>query len=138
MITIEEYVGPWHASSALTEARLANARLRLLPAVCDLEKIMRLDQVNFQINPVTLCGVSGETFGGFRPQSCKIGAPHSNHKEGLAVDRYDPDGAIDAWCLRNLHQLKTCGIWLEDPGATIGWSHWQCVPPRSGNRVFLP
>lgn len=138
MITLDEYVGPWAMSHDWTPARRANAHALLLPATWKLEKIMREAGVIFPDNPTTRSGVSGLTLGGFRPQSCRQGAPHSNHKEGLAVDRYDPTGAIDKWCLENLPALELCGIWIEAPSATHGWSHWQCVAPGSGKRVFLP
>ncbi len=138
MLTFEEVVGPWFSCDDLTAARIDNIRNRLLPAVWALEKIMHMDGVDFPINPATRSSVSGQTFGGFRPQSCPIGAPHSNHKEGLAVDRYDPHNAIDAWCMAHLDTLRECGIYLEHPDATPGWSHWQCVPPKSGRIVFRP
>jgi hypothetical protein len=138
MITLDEYVGPWAASPDLTPERRANAHALLLPATWALEKVMREAGIVFRDNPSTGSGISGKTLGGFRPQDCTIGAARSNHKEGLAVDRYDPAGEIDAWCLNNLDALARCGIWIEAPAKTIGWSHWQCVPPRSGNRVFLP
>lgn len=138
MITLEEYVGPWSSSPDWTDDRRANAHALLLPATWKLEKIMREAGIVFRDNPVTGSGVSGQTFGGFRPQACKIGAALSNHKQGLAVDRYDPAGEIDGWCMNNLDQLEACGIWIEAPNATIGWSHWQCVPPKSGRRVFQP
>lgn len=138
MITIEEYAGVWATSEDWTTERMDNAQFKLLPRVWELTKIARLDQVIFRRSPVTWCEISGQTLGGFRPQNCHIGAMTSNHKEGLAVDIYDPDGEIDAWCSRNLHYLKTCGIWIESPAATKGWSHWQCVPPKSGYRIFTP
>jgi len=138
MITLDEYVGPWANSPDWTDERRANAHALLLPATWALEKIMREAGIVFRDNPATGSGISGQTFGGFRPQSCPIGAPHSNHKEGLAVDRYDPAGEIDAWCMSNQHELERCGIWIEHPSATLHWSHWQCVSPKSGRRVFLP
>lgn len=138
MISLAEYAGPWGRSLDWTDEHRLNAKDRLLPALWALEKIMRADGVDFPDSPVTHSGVSGQTLGGFRPQVCSQGASHSKHKEGLAVDRYDPDGKIDAWCTAHLPELERCGIWIESPVATPGWSHWQCVPPRSGRRVFLP
>lgn len=137
MITIEDYVGPWAKSPDWTKERQENA-LRLLHACSLLEFQMKAAGIEFPDNPITGTGISGQTFGGFRPQACKIGANKSNHKEGLAVDRYDPQGAIDQWCIEHLEVLEHCGIYLENPKATNGWSHWQCVPPRSGRTVFMP
>lgn len=137
MINLEQYVGPHDASPDWTPKRIANAE-KLLAACAKLEALAVADGVTFLENQATGCSVSGLTFGGFRPQSCPQGAANSNHKEGLAVDRYDPDNKIDAWCMKNLDKLEECGIWIEHPDATNRWSHWQCVPPRSGNRVFRP
>lgn len=138
MITLDEYVGPYADSPCWTPERRANAHSLLLPATWALEKIMREAGIVFRDSPKTGSGISGSGNGGFRPQDCPIGAARSLHKQGLAVDRYDPAGEIDAWCLNNLPALERCGIWVESPSKTIGWSHWQCLPPRSGNRVFLP
>lgn len=138
MITLDEYVGPWAESPDWTPHRKANATTRLLPATWALEKIMREAGIVFRNNPKTGSGISGKTLGGFRPNDCAVGAVRSWHKEGMAVDRYDPAGEIDAWCMNHLDALERCGIWLEHPSKTVGWSHWQCTPPRSGNRVFLP
>jgi len=99
---------------------------------------MSADGVVFPINPATECGISGKTYGGFRPQSCPQGAAHSNHKLGLAVDRWDPLNRIDDWCMQHIEVLEECGIWIEHPDATPGWAHWQSVQPKSGRRVFLP
>lgn len=138
MITLDELVGPWNESPDWTPERRANAHDKLLPSVWALEKIMREDGVTFPDNPCTGNGISGQTLGGFRPQECRIGAPKSNHKQGLAVDRYDPGDLIDDWCMANLDALERCGIWLEHPDATHAWSHWQCVSPPSKRRIFLP
>lgn len=34
--------------------------------------------------------------------------------------------------------LEQCGIFIENPNKTIGWSHWTVRAPGSGNRVFMP
>lgn len=137
MITLEQYVGPHWASKDWTPERQDNAG-RLLEACINLESLATADGVNFPINPKTKSGVSGETLGGFRPQSCTIGAPKSSHKEGLAVDRYDPHGDIDSWCMENQDKLESCGVYIEHPSATVGWSHWQIRPTASGHHVFYP
>lgn len=137
MITLQQYVGPHGASPDWTGARQANAAA-LLSACSRLEMLALQDGVKFPINPVTQSGVSGETLGGFRPQACPIGAPTSAHKEGMAVDRYDPDGLIDKWCFEHQARLEQCGIYLEHPDATKGWSHWSTRAPKSGKRVFYP
>jgi hypothetical protein len=78
---------------------------------------------------------------GYRPPEINEevgGAPNSNHCKCLACDFKDPDGALDEYCLDNQDVLVECGLWLESPSFTDGWCHLQAVPPRSGNRVFIP
>mgnify|MGYP000092967363 FL=1 len=137
MITLNQYAGIWRTSQDWTPEREQNAT-KLLAACCALEVEMANGGVRFPDNPTTHSGVSGQTYGGFRPQACPIGAEKSNHKQGLAVDRYDPGDLIDAWCMAHQDRLAFHGIWIEHPDATLGWSHWQSVSPRSGNRVFRP
>lgn len=137
MITLEQYVGPYRASSDWTVERQLNAQ-KLLAAAFLLSGFMEDEGVIFRINPRTKSQVSGGGNGGFRPQVCPIGAPKSNHKQGNALDWYDPDEQIDNWCMGHTGVLQACGIWLEHPDATPGWSHWQRVQPGSGNRIFVP
>ena len=137
MITLEQYAGPHAGSKDWTPERREAAALALA-TFAELEDEMLMDGVEFPDNPATGSGVSGKTFGGFRPQSCPQGAPNSSHKEGTGVDRYDPKGEIDAWCMKNQGRLAARGIYIEHPSATPGWSHWTTRAPRSGNTVFYP
>lgn len=140
MITPEQYFGKHIDSPDVTDTRKANA-MRLIVAVNRLMNIANEDGVEFPVNPKTGSQVSGETYGGFRPQDCPIGAMHSSHKEGLAIDIYDPHGRIDAWCMGNSGvggDLEQNGIYIEHPDATKGWSHWTTKRPGSGRRVFYP
>ena len=137
MITLAQYVGPHSKSPDWDTTCQANAA-QLLVACSKLEEYARADGVEFPDNPNTGSGVSGLTFGGFRPQDCPQGAPLSSHKKGLAVDRYDPRNKIDDWCMKNLAKLEECGIYIEHPSKTPGWSHWTIKRPGSGNRVFYP
>lgn len=137
MITLEQYVGPHADSPDWTPERQANAT-KLLVRCGELEAEMVAAGVYFPDNPTTGSGVSGQTFGGFRPQNCTQGAPHSSHKEGLAVDRYDPHGDIDNWLMAHQDALTCYGIFIEHPDSTHGWSHWSIKAPGSGNHVFLP
>ena len=137
MITLNQYVGPHRAHPDWTPARQLNAQA-LLAKACELEAEMVRAGVSFPDNPITGTGVSGNTFGGFRPQDCPQGAPNSTHKQGQGVDRYDPRGEIDAWCMAHQDRLAAHGIYLEHASATPGWSHWQSVPPKSGKQVYLP
>lgn len=137
MFTLTDYVGPHADSPDWTDERSAQAE-RLIAACAKLQALMVADGVKFQINPRTGTTISGEIYGGFRPQSCKEGAPHSAHKEGQAVDRYDPLNEIDNWIMDHQDVLVTCGIYIEHPSATPGWSHWGIRAPASGRHVFYP
>lgn len=137
-ISIEDYVGPWAGSIDWTVERQANAA-RLLSVINPLEEEMTRDYgILFLTNPKTKTQVSGETLGGFRPQSAPVGAPHSAHKEGLAVDRYDPNGMIDEWMMNHQDRLAELGVHIEHPSTTPGWSHWTIRAPGSGLPVFYP
>ena len=84
----------------------------------------------------------GGVTSGWRPPAVnaatKGAAKRSNHMLGLAVDLSDDDGTLDVWCMANLPTLERLGLWLEHPSKTRRWCHVQTVPPRSGNRVFMP
>lgn len=140
MISKVQYIGVHSKSPDLTPARLANID-RLLSRVNALMMIAMKDKVLFLDNPNTKSQVSGETFGGFRPQDCPIGAPGSAHKEGLAVDLYDPVGKIDKWLLESpvaQKAIEDLDMYFEHPNATVGWSHWSIKRPLSGKRFFIP
>lgn len=137
MITVDQYFGKWKGCEDVTDERRQNAIL-LLHACSAVEYFAVRDGIEFPDNPHTGSGVSGQTYGGFRPQECTQGAPKSSHKDALAVDRYDPEDKIDEWCMKNLDILADCGIYIEHPSATPGWSHWTIRAPKSGNRVFYP
>lgn len=140
MITLDQYFGVHRNHPDITDDIRDNAA-RLLDACEELEHMARDEGVEFPDNPVTRSGVSGQTYGGYRPRDCPQGALHSSHKEGLAVDRYDPQGKIDAWCMMNSGKgglLEQCGVYIEHPDATKGWSHWTIKATKSGRRVFMP
>lgn len=137
MITLLQYVGPHKQSPDWTPQCEVDAT-RLLSACCALEAEMARGGVTFPDNPKTKSGVSGTTFGGFRPQDCPEGAPNSSHKKGQGVDRYDPFEKIDNWCLAHPDRLAFHGIFIEHPSKTVGWSHWTTRSPPSGNRIFYP
>ncbi len=137
MITLEEYVGVHACSRDWTPERQDNADALLL-CVQALQDEMQVAGIDFLINPHTESCISGQTFGGFRPQDCPQGAPNSSHKDGQAVDLYDPHGDIDAWLMEHVDRLEAHGLYMEHPSATNGWSHWTTRAPGSGHRVFYP
>jgi hypothetical protein len=115
----------------------ANAAI-IVDRANQLLALIQADGIEIEDNPRTGTPVSS----GWRPASVNKAtagaAPRSKHLLGLAVDIYDPEGEIDQWCLDHQEKLALVQVWLEDPSATKGWTHWQCVPPRSGKLVFLP
>lgn len=137
LITLEDYAGPWGKSPDWTADRQDNAG-DLLSRVNPLLDCMRADGVRVHGNPKTNTLVSGETYGGFRPQDCPIGAPGSSHKTGQAIDLFDPADTLDAWCMAHLDLLDQFGLYLEHPAATPTWCHLTTRAPKSGRRVFFP
>lgn len=142
MITLQQFWMGRDAQYPLelsTEVR-ANA-IRTVGLANDL--LTRLQAVG-----VPLVGRTDTAWGlvssGWRPAAVNAATPNaakrSNHMLGKAVDIFDPNGKIDAWLMTPAGQdaLKALGLWLEHPDSTPRWSHWQIVPPGSGNRVFRP
>ena len=88
------------------------------------------------INPATGTQISGKTDGGWRPQSCKTGAPNSAHKQARAVDIFDPDGSLNAVITDDA--LEDFGLYREMPSATPTWAHITDRSPTSNRRTFMP
>jgi len=65
-------------------------------------------------------------------------APKSKHLLCAAIDLSDPDGKLSAFVMANLPLVSRIGLWIENPQKTRGWVHIQCLPPKSGSRVFNP
>lgn len=133
MISLFDYIGTHGDSPDWTVERQANAAT-LLEDVNRLLEEAESKGVELEVNPHTHTFVSGITFGGFRPQNCAQGAPHSAHKEGLAVDVYDPHGALDRWLTDLI--LEKYGLYRESPLDTDGWTHLTSRSPGSGKRTF--
>lgn len=100
--------------------------------------LLSISLLELEINPNTNTPISS----GWRPPSynrkVKNAAPKSKHMIGKAVDIYDPEGELDAWCMNNIGILQGIGLYLEHPSATKGWCHLQSVAPKSGRQVFYP
>lgn len=88
------------------------------------------------INPSTKTIISGQSYGGFRPQDCPIGASNSAHKQAQAVDIYDLDEKLDRWISDGV--LTQFGLYRESPMDTKGWCHLSIRSPKSGKRTFNP
>lgn len=137
MFTLADYVGGHSGSKGWDDSAKSNAN-RLIFACTKLQELMEDNGIVFHLNPATNTTISGQTYGGFRPQDCPIGAANSAHKTGEAVDRYDHDGAIDRWLVAHPDALVECGIYIEAPASTVGWSHWSIRAPHSGKHIFQP
>ena len=136
MITLEDYVGPHAGSEDWNQERIDNAVewLRRVNRLIDAMVARKL--CSFRINPSTGTMISGQTFGGFRPQDCPQGAPNSSHKDAKGGDLYDPKNEIDTALTDAL--LVEFDLYRESPGATTGWVHLTTRAPKSGHRSFLP
>ena len=127
MIPVDKYLGQHLAGheQELTEDIQTNATI-----ICN-----RANQL------IAAFGEDRELRSGWRPPAVNHntgGALHSRHMTGQAVDIEDNDGRLDAFCRDNIGLLEQLGLWLEDEVATPTWCHVQCVPPRSGDRFFIP
>jgi len=127
MITVDQYLGQ-HLQGhemELTEDIKANAAI-----ICG-----RANQL------IAAFGVDRELRSGWRPAAVNHsagGAMRSKHMLGQAVDIEDNDGRLDKFCKQNIGLLEQLELWLEDGASTPSWCHIQCIPPRSGNRFFIP
>lgn len=65
-------------------------------------------------------------------------APKSKHLLGAAVDISDPHGELKAWLKAHPEVLVNSVLWCEAAESTPTWCHFQCIPPKSGNRWFAP
>ena len=143
MFTLKDYVGVHWNSNDWTGERQHNAMI-LINLCGKLQQRMEADGVHFPLNPKTGTTISGEIYGGFRPQSCPIGARDSAHKEGQAVDRFDPHDYIDTYISEfdtadgGNTLLEEFGLYREHPDSTPNWSHWTTRAPHSGHRTFIP
>lgn len=135
MISLDDYYGKWGEHADLTEARRDNSVV-LCERVNGLLAEAVADGVKLHTNPDTGTLISGQSFGGFRPQFCKQGAPLSSHKDGKGVDVYDPFNDLDEWITDEI--LARHDLYREHPSATEDWCHLTTRRPNSGNRTFYP
>lgn len=135
-LTVIQYFGPWVKHPDATDSR-KDSGCNLVAAVNPLLARYESETGNhIKVNPATGSIVSGQTFGGFRPQSCPQGAPHSSHKQGQGVDIYDPDNAFDKWITDEI--LEEFNLYREHPDSTDTWCHLTTRAPGSGHRTFWP
>lgn len=137
MITLSDYVGVWSGSKDWTPECQRNAVIllkRVNSLINDYESVSAI----LFINHNTDNNIAGLTYGGFRPQSCPQGAPHSAHKLGMAVDIYDPDNKLDTWLDLHPTFLEKHDLYREASASTLTWCHLSTRKPGSGKRTFIP
>lgn len=137
MISLTQYSGKWGEEFASNPSYAVNA-CKLLDQVNSLLDYLETQGCELKTNPITGCLIGGESYGGFRPQSCPIGAPLSAHKTGEAVDIFDPLNTLDNFITKNPELLVRFGLYREAPEATAHWCHLSTRAPHSGNRTFFP
>lgn len=140
MVTLGEYFGAKYDHPDATLTRKGNAR-EMLHRVNGLLGAAEMAGVyTAPIDPDTGLCISGSKGGagdgGFRLQKSTTGSPTSRHKEGDAVDIYDPNNALDDWL--DDETLAEHGLFREHPDNTDGWVHLQSHPPASGKHTFKP
>lgn len=137
MISESEYFGPYAEHPDATAQRRYHATA-LLDVVNDLLETAAAAGCKLPTNPKTDSQISGNGNGGFRPQESSVGAKNSKHKDGRAVDIFDPKRQFASWCMAHLSELEKRDLYMEDPRWTPTWVHLQDVPPGSGKRVYVP
>jgi len=65
---------------------------------------------------------------------------NSWHLKAGALDIADPGHGLFNWLTigEGFALMEELNIYLEHKDFTRGWLHFQVVPPKSGNRVFIP
>ena len=91
-----------------------------------------------RVSPKTGCLISGnkDGDGGMRLQSSGTGSPNSAHKQGMAVDIYDPQNKLDDYLTDEI--LTKFDLYREAPESTLGWCHLSTRKPPSSRRTFKP
>ena len=58
------------------------------------------------------------------------------HAAGCDIDAQD--GYLWDWCIDHLDLITRLGLYLESRVYTPRHIHFQIIPPKSGNRIFIP
>lgn len=140
MITVVDYFGDKIKHADCTEACLGNAHELLNRVNALLVRASQEGAYEDWIDPDTGTQISGSKGGygdgGFRLQSSSTGKPHSAHKQGMAVDVYDPHSSLDSWITDEI--LEEFDLYRENPTFTRGWAHLSSKAPGSGRRTYNP
>ena len=123
-ITINQYFKTLKAEKPAHEINAAD----LLERVNELLGNAVSSGIKVPINSQTKSLVSGVKWGGYRGENCPEGRGNSAHKEGRAVDVFDPDGDLANWAANNISLMIDLGLHMEHPAATRGWAHFTTRP----------
>lgn len=126
MISVEQYLMGRITIDKLTPEQMGNMNT-LIPKINDLlEKYGKPTSVNSGYrSPADQARINPK-------------APRSMHLVCAAVDLADRDHNLRHWCLTHLNVLEDLGLYMEDVAHTPSWIHLQCIPPKSGHRIFIP
>lgn len=150
MISMIEYFGTKVGHDDCTPIRRANAGTLLARVNALLADAFDEGAYKWELDPDTGTCVSGSRGGagdgGFRLSTSTTGRPGSAHKEGEAVDVYDPENKLDDWLDsfdedaegRFNSMLEKHDLYREKGEATPGWAHLQIRAPGSGKRTYVP
>jgi hypothetical protein len=140
MITLEQYFGEKINSPDATPERIGRAGATIGLVNKLLSRAVAEGVYAEPIDADTGTQISGSHAGygdgGFRLSTSKTGGPGSKHREGGAVDVYDPGDFLDDWLTNEI--LEEYGLYREAPESTPGWCHLQSISPHSGHRTFIP
>lgn len=129
----------------ITEADILMGRDAKYPLTPELrDNLARL--VEALNNLLQVYGSVPKLSSGYRPGEFNVaagGAKKSPHLTCEAVDLFDNEGTLDAWCTANQDVLARFGLWQEDPLHTPGWCHLDIRtryprPPGRPSRTFTP
>lgn len=134
---------PKVALKPITKEDLLMGRDKIYPSEYTAEVSANLDRTVILVNKIQdAYGKQLKVNSGWRSASINGATPgaamHSNHMLGLACDFEDASGDLMRWTLANLDLMKELGAYMEDWRWTPTWTHYQPVPPKSGNRIFIP
>jgi len=105
----------------------------------DANLVILLDRINqvrtaYAVPMIVTSGLRSQA----DQQRINPSAPKSNHLKGAAIDIADADRKLTNWIKANIPLMEQIGLWFEDFDHTKTWVHAQIVPPKSGNRIFIP
>lgn len=92
------------------------------------EKILEMaDEVRELVGKPLTINANGRNYCGYRPKDCKIGAPKSYHKRGMAVDLHCDSLSADK--IRELikKSIQAGGLkWIGGIELDVSWVHIDC------------